>query len=79
MDKNSENLRELNPISFINFFDFSLFDDLGAAFRKRQAEGRAIPGSASLRFFAAQEQARQRNQALYIPGAACSGMKRKSA
>jgi hypothetical protein len=32
--------------------------NLGASFRKRQAEGQAAAGSASLRFFTAQEQAR---------------------
>jgi hypothetical protein len=35
-------------------FVLSQFEYLGASFRKRQAEGRAAPGSAALRFFTAQ-------------------------
>jgi threonine/homoserine efflux transporter RhtA len=31
-----------------------IFYYLGASFRKKQAEGRAAPGSAALRFFTAQ-------------------------
>lgn len=50
-EKQREFLRELNPISFIKNVTFSWPDDLGATFRERQAEGRAIPGSATLRFF----------------------------